>query len=140
MKLFDPSQLAAGRKLARFGLVDFMVGPVRGDTALGVIVHFGGANLNFQNFTLRAENGGVQALVTVGFGQRNIIFDLTGQRLKVFVDDAQNGITIGGVLGNDAYSHQIGNVVNVVGLVFKHLLVKTVKMFGAAMDIHDFHV
>ena len=51
-----------------------------GDAVVGHFFHFTGADLNLDRNTVHAEQGGVQRLIAVGLGDRNVILEAPRQR------------------------------------------------------------
>ena len=67
----------------------------------------------------------MQALVTVGLGRGNKIFNTPGERLKMFMDNAQRRVTVGngfGGSGTGGYSGDGGQAsaaeINPLGISF----------------------
>jgi hypothetical protein len=58
----------------------FLVAPVRSHAQLGVRVHVVAADLHFQGLALRPDHGGVQGLVVVALGPRDVIVEFAGNR------------------------------------------------------------
>lgn len=63
-----------------FGEFLFVVIKTGGETAFGVFVHFFGANLKFDDFLVFSNDGGVKRLITVLFGDGDVIFNATVHR------------------------------------------------------------
>ena len=72
--------------------VGAFVEPVRGDAGLGDLVHVGGADLDLDRAAERAEQRGVQRLVAVGLGDRDVILELARHRFIEAVQDAERAI------------------------------------------------
>ncbi len=83
--LTEPAELVV--QIVPLGL-PFLVDPVRGDAVFGGAVHLSRANLDLEQLLARAENGGVQGLVAVGFGLRDVILDPLLDRRPPVVDHA----------------------------------------------------
>ena len=80
----DPGQLVVERILA----VDArLVLPVGGDAELGGVVHLPGADLDFKGDALLVDDGGVQGLIHVGLGGRDIVLEAIGNWLEQIVDN-----------------------------------------------------
>ncbi len=69
-------------------LVLGFVMPMGGNTKQGFFVHFLGADLEFGRLVIRAKDGRMQALVAIGLGHGDVVFDAIGFRLPERVDDA----------------------------------------------------
>src|SRR4029453_5722658 len=57
------------------------VQPVRGNAELGGSVHSGRANLPLHRLAGVSDDGGVQALIVIVFGDRDVVVELTGNGL-----------------------------------------------------------
>jgi hypothetical protein len=53
----------------------FLVSPVSSDPRLGQAVHLGGADLHFERLSVRADHGGVEALIEVDLRHRHEILE-----------------------------------------------------------------
>ena len=79
------------------------------------------------------DDGGVQALVAVGFGGGDIILEAVGQRVVHIVDEAQGAVALGQRIQNDADRIDIVDLVK--GLVLHDgLAVDAVDALDAALD------
>ena len=96
--LLPLEQLAQPGEALRVGAGDALaalVAPVRGDARLGDAVHLVGADLHLHALAVRADHGGVQRLVHVGLGQRDVVLEAPGHRLPVGVHDAERLVALG---------------------------------------------
>ncbi|MDT4852300.1 hypothetical protein FQZ97_865240 [compost metagenome] len=75
----------------------FLVGPVRSDAVLGVVVHGLGTDLDFKRPALFVAHHGVQRLVAVGFGLGDVVVKLLGHRLEVRVHQRQHTVAVVGL-------------------------------------------
>jgi len=75
------------------GGIIVLIEPVRCNPVVGDLLHFLGADLNL-DIHVHAEQGGMQRLVAVRLGHRNVIFEAARQGLIEAVHSAQNAITI----------------------------------------------
>src|SRR5690606_1364867 len=57
-----------------------LVQEVGGDTVVSHLVHLAGADLNFDGYPVHPHQHRVQRLVAVGFGDGDVILELTGNR------------------------------------------------------------
>ena len=75
----------------------------------------------------------MQALVAVGLGHGNIVFEAARHGLPLRMDKAEHRVTVAYVLDDDAESQ---NVVHIVErqILLGHLLVDAVDMLDAAPD------
>ena len=110
-----------------------LVQPVRGHAVLGQTVHLLGADLDFDSLALGPDDRGMQALVAVGLGHGNIVFEAARHGLPLRMDKAEHRVTVAYVLDDDAESQ---NVVHIVErqILLGHLLVDAVDMLDAAPD------
>ncbi len=69
------------------------IGPVRGYAELGDLVHPLGTNLHLDRLPLKTDDGGVQRLIAVGFGNRHVILKAARNRRPDRVDDAERPVT-----------------------------------------------
>ena len=108
-ELADPVQalLVAGRDRAFAGLVL----PVRGDAFLGDAVHLFGADLHFELVAAGAHHRGVQRLIAVGAGNGDEVLDAARHRPPQRVDEPEDRVAGGHVLGDDADGQQIVDLV-----------------------------
>ena len=88
-----------------------LVLPVGGDALFGDAVHLFGANLHLELMAAGAHDRGVQRLVAVGAGAGDEVFDATGHRTPEGVNEAEDGVAGGYVLGDDADGEQIVDLV-----------------------------
>ena len=70
--------LAAGRDAGVALAARFLVAPVRGDAVLGVLVHLLGADLDLDGRPSSSAHDGVQRLVAVRLGPRDVVVELLG--------------------------------------------------------------
>ena len=88
-------------------LFSFLIYPMRRDAELGGAVHLPRANLNFVQLTARTEDRGVQRLVAVRFGRRDVILDALLQRCPLMVDHAEHVVAILNFLDQHPDCHQV---------------------------------
>ena len=96
--------LAPGKELAHPGdfflqvglaiSAAFLVTPVGGHAEFGFVVHGVGSDLHLQSLVFRADDGGVQALIAVSFGARDVVVKLAGDGLPQTVDDAEDKVAV----------------------------------------------
>ena len=70
-------------------------------------MHIPGADLHLKGNTLRADDGGVQALVHIGLGGGDIVLKPTGNQIKQIVDMPQNIVAVGNGVHDDPESVNI---------------------------------
>ena len=88
-----------------------LVLPVRGDAFFGDAMHLFGADLHFELMAAGAHHRGVQRLVAVGAGDGDEVLDAARDRTPESVDEAEDGVAGGDVLGDDADGEQIVDLV-----------------------------
>ncbi len=71
-----------------------LVAPVRRDPLLGDEVHLAGADLDLERLPLVADHGGVERLVEVGLGHRDVVLEPARDGAPVLVDDAERGVGV----------------------------------------------
>ena len=82
----------------------FIVIKTGGKTAFGVFVHLLCADLEFDNFFVFGDDGGVEGLVTVLFRDGDVIFDALVHRGIERMKEAEGEITTCYIGNNDAKS------------------------------------
>ena len=92
---------------AVFGLVF----PVRGDSLFSDAVHLFGADLHFELMAALADDGGVEGLIAVGARDGDEVLDAAGHRTPKRVDETEDGVTGGDVVGDDADGEQIVDLI-----------------------------
>ncbi len=70
------------------------VAPMRGDAALGDVVHLLGADLHLDALAFRPDDGGVDGAVAVGLGRRDEILEALRHHLPVGVQHAERAIAV----------------------------------------------
>ena len=84
------------------GRLPLLVAPVGGDPLLGHLVHVAGADLHLEGLPPLAHHRGVERLVEVGLGHRDVVLEAAGDGAPVLVDDAQRAVGVADVGGDDA--------------------------------------
>ena len=130
-------QRADGRHLALEGGIGgaaLLVAPVRGDAELGVLVHVVGADLHFQGAAFGPDHRGVQRLVVVALGPRDVVVEFARHVRPQRVDHAQRGVAVGHVGHQHAQRADVVQVLEVDVLAL-HLLPDAVDVLGPAGDL-----
>ncbi len=70
----------------------FLVAPMRSDAAFGECMHLMRTDLHFEGFALRPDHGGVQRLVLVALGPRDVVVEFARHRRPQTVRDAERGV------------------------------------------------
>ena len=107
--------------------------PVSGNAFLAHLVHFFGADLDFEGLAGLGDHGSVQRLVEVGPRHGDEILNAAGHGAPEVVDDAENGVAILHRVGNHAHGVKIVDLVDADVLALQ-LSVDTVEAFDAALD------
>ncbi|RMN46324.1 hypothetical protein ALQ59_05621 [Pseudomonas syringae pv. apii] len=110
------------------------VQPVRSDAVIGHLFHFACANLDFDRYAVHAEQRGMQRLVAVGLGDRDVILESAGQRLVQIMYSAQHAITGIDLVDDDAERVNVHDLVEGPALA-AHLLVDAVEVFLPPADV-----
>ena len=107
--------------LLRAGLA-FLVGPVGSDTSLSDLIHLFGTDLYFIDPAIRSDDRRMQGLIQVHLRHGDIIFQPARDRPVYGVDVAQDLITVGLGLRNDADRQKVEDLIKT--LVFgDHLFI-----------------
>ena len=120
----------------RLGVAAF-VQPVRGNPRLGHQVHGIGAQLELHVQAGRPHQRGVQRLVAVDFGNRDVVLELAGYGLVQLVQQAHGGVAGDGVLHDHPEAINIGHLRKAQVLVV-HLAVDGIERFLPPGNAH-FH-
>lgn len=118
-------------------LVVGLVQPVRGDPVVGHLFHLAGTDLDLDGHPVHAEQGGMQRLVAVGLGNRDVVLEASGERLVQAVHGAQHAIAGIDLVDDDAEGVDVHDLVERLTLA-AHLLVDAVEVLLAA-DHLAFH-
>ena len=97
-------------------------------------MHFASANLEFNDAFVWGDDGGVKGLVTVLFGEGDIIFDAFGDRAIERVDEAEGEVTRGNVVDDNADGGEVVDFVDVT-VVFGEFFVEGVGGFDATGEL-----
>ncbi len=131
----QPGKAAVGGILRR----PFLVAPMSGNALFRRAMHVFGANLQLQPLALRPYHGGVERLVHIRLGERDVILEPAWDRFPQGVNDAQAGVTVRNRIGNHSDGQDIVDIFN-GGLLPLHFLVNTVEIFRPphkmALDVH----
>ncbi len=112
----------------------FLVAPVSRDADLADLVHGVRPDLDLERLAVQGHDRGVQALVEVGLGDRDVVVELVRDRAPHRMDDAQSGVAV------LDFVHEHADGVHVVDLAdFRalalHLLPDAVQVFRAARKL-----
>ncbi len=127
--------LVAGRELpavaARAGL---LVAPVRGHAVFGEAVHLLGADLHLERAAVVADHDGVQRLIAVRLGPRDVVVELARHRLPEMMHDAEHRIAILDVGHDHAKCPHVVEL-GKIELLAAHLAPDAVDVFRPAADL-----
>ena len=132
-QLAQPGDFVVERTLAARGLLRFLVAPVRGNAEFRLPVHFLGADLYFQRAPARPDHRGVQRLVVVALGPRDVVVELLGDRLPQVVHHAERAVAVGGRGHDHAQRAHIVDLLEVEALR-AHLVPDGVDVLRSAGD------
>src|SRR3989344_170376 len=116
----------------------FLVGEVRGDAVLRLLVPFLRPYLYFNDTAIARKDGRVQALIAVRFWRGDIILDASRKRLPESMNDTQGAVAVGLREENDAERRDIVNLFYVFSVAEK-FSVQTVKVFYAIVGFYNFN-
>ncbi len=111
-----------------------LVQPVRGDPVVGHLFHLAGADLDLDGHAVHAEQRGVQRLVAVGLGNRDVVLEATGERLVQVVHGAEHAVAGVDLVDDDAEGVDVHDLVERLALA-AHLLVDAEQVLLAAQDL-----
>ena len=130
-ELLEPSEINLFVASLSRGL---LVLPVSGDTKLSPLVHLLGADLNLDASALWPNHGGVERLIEVELGHRDVVLEAPGERGPTCVNCSQSRVAISH--GGNYYPNT-NQVVDVIELptTQNHLLINGVVLFGPAIEL-----
>ena len=80
---------------------------MRGNAGFGNPIHFPGPDLDFNALAKRADDRGMQGLIHIGFGTRNIILEFVIDRLPHGMNQPQGFIAMGDGIKDNPESNDI---------------------------------
>ena len=101
------------------------------NTSFSNFVHFAGANLNLDPFTIAARHCGVDRPIAVGLGLADIVLEPTGHRFPSLMDRAQRTVAIGLSRSDHAKPVNVGQPAKAL-LFFLHLTPDRKRLFCTA--------
>ena len=123
-----PRRLLVARPLVPLRVL--LVPPVRGDAPLRHPVHLPGAHLDLERLALGADDGGVQRLVQIELGHRDVVLEAAGHRLPQRVDGTERGVAVPLALDDDADPDEVEDLVELAAPA-DHLFVDGVEVLRA---------
>ncbi len=116
------------------GRLAFLIGPVRREPALGLLVHPAGADLDFDPHLGIVDHRGVQAAVAVALGGRDEVLEPARDHRPALVDQSERAIDVGDVVDDHAEGHDVGQLLE-ADVALGHLLPDREGMLFAAHDL-----
>lgn len=113
-----------------FGEFLFVVIKTGSETTFGIFVHGLSADLEFDYLFVWSDDGGVERLITVLFGDGEIIFDASSHGSIERMDESEGEIAVGDVVDDDAESDKVVDFIDVL-IVFGELFVEGIDGLGA---------
>src|SRR5687768_2531492 len=95
---------------AEIGRGTILVEGMGGDAELGHAVHVFGADLKLRTLEARTDDGGVDRLVVIVLGDRNIVLEAAGYDLPLGVDDADSAVAFLDRPDDDAEADHVGEL------------------------------
>ncbi|MNX50122.1 hypothetical protein D3C86_807400 [compost metagenome] len=122
--------VSAFRLLVTAGFVQ----PMGGDAVVGHLFHFTGADLDLDRNTVHAEQRGVQRLIAVGLGDRDVILEAPRQRFVQIMHSTQHAVAGIDLVDDDPERVDVHDLVEGPTLA-AHFLVDAVEVFLATADL-----
>ncbi len=115
-----------------------LVEPVRRDAELRDAVHLGSADLDLERVTAGPDHGGVEGLIPVELGHRDVVLEPARHRLPQRVDDADGAVAVLHRVHDHAQCREVVDLVELLALD-GHLLVDGVDVLRPSGDLdgHD---
>src|SRR5690606_339863 len=124
----EPGEPLAGPFLGAVrALVDGLVLPMRGDAALGDLVHLVRAYLYLERHAVRTEQRRMQGLVAVDPRDRNVVLEAPRHRLVELMREPEDAVAAVNVGDDDTDAEDIHDL-GEVHVLAKHLLVDAVQV------------
>ncbi len=130
-RLEAPAGAAAARAARDVGL---LVGPVRRDAVLGMLVHLRRADLDLDRPAVVALHHGVQRAVAVGLRPGDVVVELAGDRRPALVHPREHRVAAGDVGHDDAQRQHVHDAVEGDALPL-HLLPDAVEVLRPALHL-----
>ncbi len=111
----------------------FVIIETGGKSTFGIFVHFSSANLELDDFLGRGDDSGVEGLITVLFGDGDVVLDASVHGSIEGMKKTHGEIARGDVGNDNAESGEVVDFSHVL-VVFGELLVERINGFDAAGD------
>ena len=99
-----------------------------------MFIHLVGANLNLNHLAFRADHGGMQGLVVIALGHRDVIIELTWNGLPQGMYQPEHAVTTRQVINQNTHGPDIIKLMKVQAFAL-HFPVNTVDVLGPAFDL-----
>ena len=130
-ELAQPGEL---RVVLAVGLRAFLVAPVGGDADLADLVHRVGPDLDLERLAVEGDHRGVEGLVEVVLGDRDVVVELARDRPPQRVDDAERRVAVRDVVDEDPDRVDVVDLAE-LGALALHLLPDAVDVLRAALEL-----
>jgi len=111
-----------------------LVEPVRRDAVLRRAMHVAGTDLDLVQLPARPEHRGVERLIAVRLGTRDVILDALLQRRPGVVDDPQDVVAVGDAVDEHADREEIVDFLERLAALL-HLLEDRPEILGPADNL-----
>ena len=95
--------------------------PVGGHPVLGGVVHLHGPYLHLDGLAGMGDHGGVEGLVAVALGHRDVVLEAARDRLPEVMDHAQGGVAVLDRVHHHPHRHQVVDLLELL-LLAAHLV------------------
>ena len=130
-QLPQPRHLGVG---ARVGLAALLVSPMGSDAVLRDAVHLTATDLNLDDVALWPDHRRMEGLVHAVLGRRDVIVELTRQRMPLRVDNAKRPVAVLAIADEHANPDDVVDFVEIAAL-HVHLAVDGVDVLGSTGDL-----
>ena len=130
-ELAQPGELGV---VVAVGLRALLVAPVGGDADLGHLVHRVGPDLDLERLAVERDDRGVERLVQVVLGDRDVVVELARDRAPQRVDDAQRRVAVADLVDEHADGVDVVDLAELRALAL-HLLPDAVDVLRAALEL-----
>ena len=130
-ELAQPGELGV---VVALGLRALLVPPVGRDADLGHLVHRVGPDLDLERLAVERDHRGVERLVEVVLGDRDVVVELAGDRAPQRVHDAQRRVAVADLVDEQADGVDVVDLAELRALAL-HLLPDAVDVLRAALEL-----
>ena len=122
-ELAQPGELGV---VLAVGLGAFLVAPVGGDADLADLVHRVGPDLDLERLAVEGDDRGVERLVEVVLGDRDVVVELARDRPPERVDHAERRVAVADLVDEDADRVDVVDLAE-LGALALHLFLDAVE-------------